>query len=164
MQKARANLKDITIKRCNADIAVSKELEGLNKDQFCQCTTDRFVDDLTNVELKQLFLKQDSARFQQKQSEAATYCMANNSNLAQLFNRIFYNGCMEGGKENPNPNVKLEEYCACSAKKLSSNLSQQDMQDFIRIGKEPGTLVDTGVSDKMMNYATECLSQMVNNQ
>lgn len=166
MQKARANLKDITLKRCNTEIAVSKELEGLNKDQFCQCSTDRFVDSLTNIELKQLFLKPDEAIFQQRQNEAATYCMANNSNAAVLFDRIFYKGCIDGSKEKSNNNSKLniEEYCGCTSKKLSTNLSQQDMQDFIRVGKEPGTLVDTGVSDKMMNYATECLSQMVNNK
>lgn len=163
MQKARVNLKEISIKRCNVDIAQSKDLEGLNKEQFCQCSTDRFVDELTDVEMKQLFLKQDYTLLKQKQNDAATYCMANNASLAQMFDRIFYKGCMNGDSKS-NPQFNKEEYCACTAKKLSSNLSQQDMQDFIKIGKEPGALVDTAVSDKMMSYATECLSQMVSHQ
>lgn len=161
MDKARFNYKEIATKRCNAEIAVSKELDGLNKQQYCQCATDRFVDGLTDADLKQLFLKPEDNQFQQKQDEAATYCMAHNDNLTQLFNQIFYTSCVDAGKSDPNPKVNMEEYCGCTSKKLSSNLSQDDMRDFMKIGKDPDALVDTNVSNKMVNYATECLNQMV---
>lgn len=164
MDKARANYKNISTNRCNAEIAVSKELEGLNKDQYCQCATDRFVDGLTDADLKQLLFKPEDGHFQQQQDEAATYCMANNDNLTQLFDRIFYTSCVDAGKSDPNAKLDMEEYCGCTAKKLSSNLSQDDMRDFMRIGKDPDALVDTDVSSKMMNYATECLSKMVGKQ
>ena len=35
------------------------------------------------------------------------------------------------------------------------------MRDFMKIGSNPDALVNTNVSSKMMNYATECLNQMV---
>jgi hypothetical protein len=161
MDKARANYKDITLKRCNAEIAVSKELAGLNKEQYCQCSTERFVDVLTDLELKQMLLQQNADGVQQKQEEAAAYCMANNDNLTQLFDQIFYTSCVDAGKADQNPKVNMEEYCGCTSKKLSSNLSQDDMRDFMKIGSNPDALVNTNVSSKMMNYATECLNQMV---
>lgn len=161
MDKARSNYKDITLKRCNADIAVSKELAGLNKEQYCQCSTDRLVAALTDMELKQMLLQQNTDGLQQKQEEAAAYCMANNDNLTQLFNQIFYTSCVDASKSDQNPKVNMEEYCSCTSKKLSSNLSQDDMRDFMKIGSNPDSLVETNVSNKMMNYATECLNQMV---
>jgi hypothetical protein len=161
MQQARANYKDISVKRCHAEIANAQSLDGLNKPQYCQCAADRFVDGLSDAELKQLFLKQDDKQFQYNQDEAAAYCMAHNDNLTQLFDQIFYTSCVNEGNKEHEVKLDMEKYCSCTAKKLSSNLSQDDMRDFMNIGRNPEALTDTNVSSKMMHYATECLNQMV---
>jgi hypothetical protein len=162
LNMARANYLAFTTKYCNADIENSPELAKLNKPQYCECSSNRLIESLSDLELKQALLQDGQpGPITEKQQEASIYCLEHNDKISQMIEDNFYQGCIGVESEPLSSDINQQAYCGCTAKKVSSNLSQEDIRDFMNIGSNSKVLVETNLSNKITKYVAECLNQQV---
>lgn len=162
LEQTRLNMKQATQRICVQGAKLNENMKDLDSDEYCGCVSEEVFGKMTDDEIKSVFFGKNKEVMQKKQEAAIATCMLASNSINQVVTKAFYKGCINGATKYKNVQLNMPDYCGCVSDKMSSNLTQQDMQDLLKIGQDHSQAANTNVSSKMINFASQCINQMVN--